>query len=42
MKSKKYRWNVRKFLSNLTVLAVMMGTGLLIGWIFAMWIGGAA
>ena len=40
MKSKKYRWNVRKFLSNLTALTVIIGTGLLIGYIFAMWAGG--
>lgn len=42
MKSKKYRWNYKKFLSNLTALAVFMATGLLIGYIFAMWMGGAA
>lgn len=39
---KKYRWNVRKFAANMTALAVIAGTGLLIGWIFAMWMGGAA
>ena len=38
--NKKYRWNYKKFLGNLTALAVIMGTGLLIGYIFAMWAGG--
>lgn len=37
MKSKKYRWNYKKFLSNLTALAVFMATGLLIGYVFALW-----
>lgn len=40
MKSKKYRWNYKKFLSNLTALTVIVATGLLIGYIFAMWAGG--
>ena len=42
MKTKKYRWNVRKFLGNLTALTVIMATSLLLGYIFAMWMGGAA
>ncbi len=37
MKSKKYRWNYKKFLSNLTALAIFMATGLLIGYVFALW-----
>jgi len=40
MKTKKYRWNVHKFLSNLTALAVITGTGMLLGYVFAMWAGG--
>ena len=39
---KKYRWNWRKCLGNLMTLAVVVSTGLLIGYIFAMWMGGAA
>lgn len=39
---RKYRWNWRKCLSNMAALAVITGTGLLLGWIFAMWMGGAA
>ena len=42
MKSKKYRWNYKKFLDNLTALTVMAATSLLIGYIFAMWAGGAS
>ena len=38
--NKKYRWNYKKFLGNLTSLTVIMATSLLIGYIFAMWAGG--
>lgn len=34
---KKYRWNKRKCAENLLTLAVMTATGLLIGWVFALW-----
>lgn len=34
---KKYRWNAKKCLGNMAALAVMVATGLLLGWIFAMW-----
>ena len=40
MKTKKYRWNWRKCLGNLTAVTVIMATGLLIGYVFAMWAGG--
>ena len=39
---KKYRWNRRKFAETMATLVLMTGTGLLIGYIFAMWMGGAA
>ena len=42
MKTKKYRWNWRKCLGNLTALTVIMATSLLLGYIFAMWAGGAS
>ena len=42
MKSKKYRWNYKKFLGNLMALTVMAATSLLLGYIFAMWAGGAS
>ena len=42
MKTKKYRWNWRKCLGNLTAVTVIMATSLLLGYIFAMWMGGAA
>lgn len=39
---KRYYWNKRKFAENLTVLTVIVAAGMLIGYIFAMWAGGAA
>ena len=33
----KYRWNARKCAQNIAALALVIGTGLLIGWIFAQW-----
>ena len=42
MKSKKYRWNWKKCLTNLTAVTVTVATGVLIGYIFTMWMGGAA
>lgn len=35
--AKRYRWNARKCFENLAALAVMIATGLLIGWVFALW-----
>ena len=37
---KKYRWNWRKCLGNLTAVTVIMAAGLLLGYVFAMWAGG--
>ena len=37
MKTKKYRWNWRKCLSNLAAGAVMIAGSLLIGVVFALW-----
>lgn len=34
---KKYRWNWRKCAVNMAALALIAGTGLLIGWVFAQW-----
>lgn len=34
---KRYRWNWKKCLENMAVLAVMIAAGLLIGWVFALW-----
>ncbi len=34
---RKYRWNARKCAENLTVLAVIVAAGVLIGWVFAQW-----
>lgn len=34
---KTYRWNARKCFGNLAGLALMVGLGLLIGYIFALW-----
>lgn len=39
---KRYYWNKRKCAENLTVLTVIVAAGMLIGYIFAMWAGGAA
>lgn len=39
---KRYRWNWRKCFGNLAMLVLIAGTGALIGWIFTMWLGGAA
>lgn len=34
---KKYRWNWRKCAANMAALAVMIATGLLLGYVFALW-----
>lgn len=34
---KAYRWNKRKCLQNLLALAAFVATGLLIGYVFALW-----
>lgn len=34
---KTYRWNWRKCATNIATLALIVGAGLLIGWIFAQW-----
>ena len=34
---RKYRWNWRKCVANLTALAVFVAAGLLIGYVFALW-----
>ena len=39
---KRYRWNWKKCLGNLTTLALVGGVGMLLGYIFTMWMGGAA
>lgn len=34
---KRYRWNWRKCAANMAMLALIVGTGLLIGYVFALW-----
>lgn len=34
---KRYRWNWKKCLGNMIALGTMIATGLLIGWVFALW-----
>lgn len=36
--AKQYRWNKRKCAENLLSLAVFVTAGLLIGWVFALWL----
>ena len=34
---KKYRWNKRKCAENMITIGLMVATGLLLGWVFALW-----
>lgn len=37
MKTKRYRWNYKKFLHNLAVLAVMGSLGIGAAWLLYLW-----
>lgn len=34
---KRYRWNKRKCAENLIGVAIFIATGLMLGWVFALW-----